>query len=54
MTSGEMIWQSLINENYDETKNLGKNCFHISDQFKEDGKSFLEGLDKFNLVNNIR
>ena len=53
LTSGEMIWQSLIKKNYDETKNLGKNCFHISNEKKEDGKSFLEGLDKFNFVNNI-
>lgn len=53
MTSGEMIWQSLLNENYNETKNLGKNCFHIFDQFKEGGKDFFKGLEIFNIVKNI-
>lgn len=53
MTSGEMIWQSLFYENYAETKNLGKNCFHIYDQSKKGGKDFLIGLEKFRLVENI-
>ena len=53
MTSGEMIWQSLVNENYLQTKNLGQNCFHILDKNKEDGKKYLEGLKKFNFVDSI-
>jgi len=57
MTSGEMIWQSLVYENYPLTRNLGKNCFHIYNQIKEDGKEdgkkYLNGLEKFNFVENI-
>ena len=53
MTSGEMIWQSLSNENYNLIQNLGKNCFHICDQFNEEGKDFLKGLEKYKLVENI-
>ena len=52
MTSGEMIWQSLSNENYNLTQNLGKNCFHICDQFNEEGKDFLKDLKKYKLVEN--
>lgn len=53
LTSGEIIWQSLLNESHFETQNIGKNCFHIYDKSKEDGKKYLDGLDKFNYVNNI-
>ena len=53
MTSGEMIWQSLVNLNHDFTKKLQKNCFHIYDKGKEDAKKYLEGLEKFNFVANI-
>ena len=53
MTSGEMIWQSLSNENYNLIQNLGKNCFHICDQFNEGGKDFLKNLKKYKLVENI-
>lgn len=53
MTSGEMIWQSLVNEGHEQTKNLGKNCFYIYDESKEDGKKYLNGLNKFNFVKNI-
>ena len=53
MTSGEMIWQSLVKENYKETKNLGKNCFYIYDETKQDAKKYLEDLEKFNLVKDI-
>lgn len=53
MTSGEMIWQSLLNENHAQTKNIGQNCFHIYDESKEDGKKFEDGLEKFNFVDNI-
>ena len=38
---------------YLQTKNLGQNCFHIFDESKEDGKKYLEGLEKFNFVANI-
>ena len=53
MTSGEMIWQSLLNETHVQSKNIGQNCFHIYDDSKEDGKKYLEGLEKFNIVHNI-
>jgi len=53
MTSGEMVWQSLVHLNHDFTKKLQKNCFHIYDKSQEDGKKYLEGLEKFNFVENI-
>ena len=53
ITSGEMIWQSLNNESYDFTINLGKNCYYMYDQDKEDGKYFIYGLEKFNFVKKI-
>ena len=53
MTSGEMIWQSLKKTKHDFTKKLKKNCLHIFDNSKEDGKSFLLGLDKYNFVEDI-
>ena len=52
MTSGEMIWQSLFNESYKETENLGKNCFHIFNKKKAGGKDILKGL-KLDLVQDI-
>jgi len=52
-TSGEMIWQSMNNESHDFTKNLEKNCYHMYDQDKEDGKYFISGLEKFNFVEKI-
>ena len=53
MTSGEMIWKSLMNKNFSQTKNLGKNCFHIFDDSQEDAKFILEGLRGFNCVQDI-
>ncbi len=53
MTSGEMMWQSLFNANHQETKNLGKNCFHIFDERNEEGNQYVNGLEKFNFVTNI-
>ncbi len=53
MTSGEMIWQSLRKQNCDFTRNIKKNCYHIYDKSKEDGKYYINGLDKFNFVNKI-
>ena len=53
MTSGEMIWQSLNNESHNFTENLEKNCYHIYDEDKEDGKKFITGLEKFNFVKKI-
>ena len=53
MTSGEMIWQSLKNQNCDFTKDIKKNCYHIYDKSKEEGKYYIKGLDKFNFVNKI-
>ena len=53
MTSGEMIWQSLFNENYNETKNLGKNCYHIYNKLKDEGSNFFKGLEKFKIVKSV-
>ena len=53
MTSGEMIWLSLKNKNNSEVKNLGKRCFHIYDQTKNEGEIFQKGLDKYIFVKNI-
>ena len=53
ITSGEMIWQSLINEDHEQTKNLGKKCFNIYDETREDEKKYLEGLEKFDFVDNV-
>ena len=53
MTSGEMIWLSLKNKNNSEVKNLGKRCFHIYDQTKNEGEIFQKGLEKYIFVKNI-
>ena len=53
LTSGEMIWQSLINKDHDLIKNLGKRYFHIHNEEKKDSKLFLEGLDKYTEVTKI-
>ena len=53
MTSGEMIWQELkdFSHKYDFKT---KNCFHIFDSSKEDGKDFRIGLEKFKFIDNIK
>ena len=53
MTSGEMILQSLLNTQYPETNNLGKNCYHIFDNSKDDHNEFRKDLSKFNFVDNL-
>lgn len=53
MTSGEMMWQSLVHLKHDFTKKLQKHCFYIYDKNKEDGKKYLKGLEKYNFVENI-
>ena len=53
MTSGEMIWLSLKNKNNSQVKNLGKRCFHIYDQTKNEGEIFQKGLEKYIFVKNI-
>ena len=53
MTSGEMIWLSLKNKDNSEVKNLGKRCFHIYDQTKNEGEIFQKGLEKYIFVKNI-
>ena len=53
MTSGEMVWKNLIDEDFIKNKKLGKNCFHIFDKSKEDGIKFRAGLERFNFVVNI-
>ena len=35
-------------------KNLGKNCFHIFDNTKEDGIKYRDGLKNIEFVSNIR
>ncbi len=52
MTSGEMIWQRLLEGHY-KNKKLGNNCFHIFNSENKDGKKFLKGLEKYNFVNKI-
>ena len=53
LTSGEMIWQELFNFSSKYDANL-KNCFHIYDNSKEDGKDFRIGLEKFDFVSNVK
>ena len=53
MTSGEMIWQSLNNQNHEFTKNIRKNCYHIYDKSKKEGKRYIEGLEKYNFVSKL-
>jgi HAD-superfamily class IIA hydrolase, TIGR01459 len=53
MTSGEMIWQELFNFSNKYDPEL-KNCFHIYDTSKEDGKDFRLGLENFKFVENIK
>ena len=53
VTSGEMIWQELKNFSYKYDFKT-KNCFHIFDSSKEDGKDFRIGLEKFKFIDNIK
>ncbi len=53
MTSGEMIWQELLNPTVKYNIQM-KKCFHIFDTSKEDGKNFRIGLEKFEFVSNIK
>ena len=53
MTSGEMIWQELKNFSYKYDFKT-KNCFHIFDSSKEDGKDFRIGLEKFKFIDDIQ
>ena len=53
MTSGEMIWQELKDFSYKYDFKT-KNCFHIFDSSKEDGKDFRIGLEKFKFIDNIK
>ena len=53
MTSGEMIWQELKDFSYKYDFNF-RNCFHIFDSSKEDGKDFRIGLEKFKFIENIK
>jgi len=53
MTSGEMVWQSLLNEDRCETKNLGKNCLHIFDNSQNNNKKYLQDLNKYNSVSSV-
>ena len=53
MTSGEMIWQELKDFSYKYDFKT-KNCFHIFDNSKEDGKDFRIGLEKFKFIDNIK
>ena len=53
MTSGEMIWQELKDCSYKYDFKT-KNCFHIFDSSKEDGKDFRIGLEKFKFIDDIK
>ena len=53
MTSGEMIWQELLNSSNNYGSQM-ENCFHIYDFSKEDGLDFRIGLEKFNFVSNVK
>ena len=53
ITSGEMIWKSLVNESFKETQNLGKNFYHIANNAKDNNIEFLSGLEKFIPVNSV-
>ena len=54
ITSGEMIWNALKLETHEDFKKLGKNCCHINNDSKEDGKLFIKGLEKFDFVDDIQ
>ena len=45
MTSGEMIWQSLKNQNCNFTKNIKKNCYHIYDESIKNEKCYIQNTD---------
>jgi HAD superfamily hydrolase (TIGR01459 family) len=53
MTSGEIIWQELLNSSSNYGSQM-ENCFHIYDFSKEDGLDFRIGLEKFNFVSNVK
>ena len=53
MTSGEMIWQELKDFSY-KYDLKSKNCFHIFDSSKEDGKDFRIGLENFKFIDDIK
>ena len=53
MTSGEMIWQGLNKKNYNFFKKLKKNCFHLYNKSNKEGKNFINGLDKYNFVDQV-
>ena len=53
MTSGEMIWNSLRNNNFLTKNNIGMDCFHIHNKENNEEKNFLIGLEKFNFVEKI-
>tara|TARA_B100000315_G_scaffold231234_1_gene242404 strand:- start:16 stop:894 length:879 start_codon:yes stop_codon:yes gene_type:complete len=45
LTSGEMIWQNLYSKSNDFFKKLGSKCYHLTDETKEDGLGFVNGLE---------
>ena len=53
MTSGEMIWQSMLRRNFKETKKLKEKCFLISSELENNSNNFLNGLDEYKLVSDI-
>jgi len=53
MTSGEMVWKALVEKTNEKVINLGKNIFYIHDETNEDQNIFLEGLENYNVVDNI-
>jgi len=52
LTSGEMIWQCILNSIDSYGINL-ENCYHIYDSTKEDGIDYRAGLNNISFVNQI-
>ena len=52
ITSGEMIWKELNSKSNNIIKNLGQNCYHLTNKGKIDRYSFQEGLE-YNFVDNL-
>jgi len=53
VTSGEMIWQSILNKDYSFTENLGNKCFYIYDQSNSSGEKYIKDLKKLKFVDDI-
>tara|TARA_Y100000590_G_scaffold463446_2_gene630216 strand:+ start:1128 stop:2006 length:879 start_codon:yes stop_codon:yes gene_type:complete len=52
MTSGEIVWQNLYKKKNKLFKDLGNNCYHLSDKTSKDSLKFIDGLN-YNFIQNI-